>query len=409
MNKAQEKFISYLNEYYEDVRQSVQEYYEQICFEFESKNKIEDVVNQKFKDDPRMEYMTCVEEILKILTTSTEEWKKFKVCFVKFSDLSHLLLNSNLNKKEMHAIIELIIERNIEIFQNNQFSISCKDMRTLETKKMTMDEYYEFLYANEYLDLIITNDESLTPEEIDLKRKISYSLVGIKRDNEMKEIHEKIKNHCFDKRNSFTQEDMEVTIKQYKLLGVSDTLCICFQSLLTKDLERRNKNLAKISTKRIVEEKQEVKKTISNREYKKIFKQIEEYYNIQNQRAIKPLKLQEIIYLISLMYKIDIPEKEIKKCIQTIYATGYEAYNDTLVKFYDYYPKMVYYSENEDIKLALDTIVSYLKEIEEITNNTKIKEDYAFWEGEIKEEFNKVFPELNKDYNYELEEGRKIN
>ena len=225
----------------------------------------------------------------------------------------------------------------------------------------------------------------------------------------MKEIHEKIKNHYFDKKSSFIQEDIEITIEQYKLLGVSEILCNYFQSILTNDLEHRSKNLTNISTKKIVEEKTETKKIVSNREYKKIFKEIEEYYNIQDQRAIKPLKLQEIIYLISLMYKIAIPEKEIKKFIQTIYATGYEAYNDTLAKFYDYYPKMIYYRENEEIRLALDTISSYLKEIEEITNTTKKNEESIFWEDGIKEEFNKVLPQLNKNYNYELEEGRKRN
>jgi hypothetical protein len=124
-------------------------------------------------------------------------------------------------------------------------------------------------------------------------------------------------------------------------------------------------------------------------------------YNIDLEKAITPLNLNEIIYLVSLMYKLNVSEAKIKTAIKKIYKSYSANYENPLAEFNAYYEKMVCLSENEDIRAAL----SYIKELiqEMLMSDSK---SYIEWKDELKNTMAEVKPILSLNIDFELEQGK---
>ena len=126
-------------------------------------------------------------------------------------------------------------------------------------------------------------------------------------------------------------------------------------SVLKKELEKRNKE--KTTSKN---NQKNTSVSLSTKEKEAIFKEIMSMYNLQEHKVVKPLKKDEIVYLVSLMMQIHIPEVEIRKCIQEINWHGIQAYTNPIEEFNDYVEKITRNSTYGDVEIALENIKEYL-------------------------------------------------
>lgn len=122
-------------------------------------------------------------------------------------------------------------------------------------------------------------------------------------------------------------------------------------------------------------------------------------YNLQEHKVVKPLKKDEIVYLVSLMMQIHIPEVEIRKCIQEINWHGIQAYTNPIEEFNDYVEKITRNSTYGDVEIALENIKEYLN----ILFLLKQDQEYTGWKNEIAEELKRIRNILNQDDSFELE------
>lgn len=181
--------------------------------------------------------------------------------------------------------------------------------------------------------------------------------------------------------------------------------------MLKKEKEKQEKHqreYKQMPTPRLAEETKARENSIvdvSQKEYKQIFREIERMYNFEENTPNIPLTLEEVVYLISLMYKVNIEEKEIQKSIKNIYKRDLYAYKNQMQEVREYYPKMIYLQDREEINSALEKMVQIGEELMKKSN----AEDYFFWKKMFLETFESVRFILKENYEFELEEGRKRN
>ncbi len=204
--------------------------------------------------------------------------------------------------------------------------------------------------------------------------------------------HRMLKKYYFDKKENFSEKDLSFVVKSFAVLGLDSTMCDAFKVLLKKKIKARKEEKEGVSKRKIT--------PLNQKETKKLYREIMEMYNIDDQRVIRPLTLSEIILLVEKMKKMNVNQKEIIKFICNVNKEGLEAYKNSRVKLSEYYPKLVLYARNETVNYLNDCI----KEMLTMQNC----EDYSFWKKNMEETLNKALLEVQKVYEYEFNEGMKL-
>lgn len=407
MNKSVEKFKEYLREKVEESKKVVQSAYLKKARNYYSNNKIpleitrQIVTNEVIKEYEENGYIkekSINYELFQLLNIPEKQWKNTVTKFVKFDQLSEVLLNSDLNVREMFDVVIYMIWKNVKHCSEHARSLDYEEIKKLKMPSMTEEEFRNFILGKDFVRFLNARNEELNEEELKLKQDINKILQNSNKQSASMIAQRMIKRHYFNK-EVLKETDIKIVYRAFKILGVSSKLCESFQFLLEKELKNQNKK----TENNIVIKKDKEKEKMSQKEYDQIFRKIEKYYDIQNQRVIRPLTLDETIYIVSLMFKINIKESEIKKCVQTINKEGLEAYKNSLTYFNAYYEKMLNCSDNPEISKALQTISEYLQEMY-VTDS----ESYLFWKEAIDKELQIIKPILNKNAQYELNEGRKL-
>ncbi len=407
MNKSIKKLSDYISDYRKNVRHMIYDKYltearslvvnnESISLEKAKSLALRSVKN-KYANDERIDYIFFLDIFKDVLQYTEQEWKENLVIFSEFNMLSKFLLQSPLNVKESLNIVLYLLDK--EIFNQNEFIIDFSDHNVEE---MTYEEFVYYKIYEKYNELLNYEDEKLSEQELQIKR---YLLVKKGEKESFKRViieAYRIKYYYFDKIDTFNETDLERIIASFERLGIEPGLCQAFAHLLNKKVQKRKDKEIKF-----FEGKIEVKKDnkLSSKEYNKIFKEIESYYDIQNHRIVKFLTLKEIIYLVSLLYKINVDENEIKKCIQVLSRCDSTAYENPIVYFSEYYEKMVFYSDNNELRKSLESILEYSQEL----FMPQSDDDYRFWKEAIGEEMKFAKHIIRNEYQYELEKGRKLN
>lgn len=336
---------------------------------FISMSRIRDIITKKVKEDILLE-----EEI-----------------FTRFDIFSRLLKESTLNYKDKLKVFEYFMEKVLNRLSKDHMNIAINEDLV---KKSNIDEvdFLNFLKHEpvkeeknerdkEYIELL--NKYNITTE----KARIIIGCFSIK-------------SHFLNKRNSFNETDLKITLMAFEVLNISQSLIIKVQRTLTKELKERSKEE---KSREPVIVKKEQKKRLSQKEYNHKFHRVQELYDIQQQTVIKPLVLDEIVELISLLYELNVDEKEIIKCIQTINKYDLAAYKNPIAEFNDYYEKMMFCSEDPNIRETQQNIKDYLQEIFIPSDNSS----YLFWKQAIDDEMKKAHVTLKENYQYELEKAKE--
>ena len=403
MNLAVKKFLNYLHQYYEKLSNCIKEDYNKTvlskinCNQFDME-KIRYNYAKKNNDNPNMLTACFIIEFLRMFEMPKEEFNKNRYIFTEFKKLSNLMKQSPLNNREKFEVIKYLLLSTFDKYPDDDLLIIMqKDIETIKFRGMSNIEYQEFIRSAAFTEILKKDAKDLTEEEHDYLEKIIELIKKQKIVNNKEIAMRLIRKHYFDKIDSFNDLDIKIIIRSFKILGIDEDICKTCKYLLEKEKDKRKE-------KEIPVINQENKPNkMSQTEYDRLFKEVESLYDIQNHNIVKPLELREIIYLVSLLYKIRVSEQEIIKCILTINKYGIEPYNNPLAKLAAYYDK-IKNSNNDFIKKALENILNYSQEL----FIPESADSYAYWLDEINLELNFIMREINKDYQYELIKGKTL-
>ena len=337
------------------------------------------------------------------------------------TDLGYVLLDFNIfgrvfsslkSDSCLNAVAE-IIRRNIEAGLLND---DCK-LSNLDSEKIIsiIDKSIKLIAVQEVitLDSIMEQIAKTWKEQKNTKDGTITDVLGTEIHNieKIKKHHTTFKAHYLDKLTTYTREDLELVIESLNGLGLDENALEKVKNELEIQLYRREakeeKELAKRKREKLfsVDESSsvEIKPVIPKKEFQLIYRELNQYFDVENMKAIKFLSLKDIIYCIHLMLKLNYKEDIINEFVKSIEKENKKIQNNPISLFIRLYDKFKYYEKNINIQEKIKYIESLLGEIFICD-----EEDYEFWKLSIEEEMDNLLSMIPSNYEYEVSEAKKL-
>jgi hypothetical protein len=221
----------------------------------------------------------------------------------------------------MFSILVRLLEKNLSTNITHQ-DARCFDIQQIdnyEFKYMTRDEFLEFVRTDEYGRLKQKEESELTEDE---KRRLeefnTYSDLFPLDIAPIIEVHKLIKEHYFDKLDSFTREDIEIFLDNLRKFKLSENLINVFRNLLMREIEKRQKRGEVLSYSQETKQKVVEEVTISKKEYNLIERELRKYFDLSTMKVVSPLTIDLQIYCVGLLLKLGISEKTVRNHISNV-------------------------------------------------------------------------------------------
>ena len=341
---------------------------------------------------------------LEKLQTPFENFKHRNHVFGDYSILCDLLKRSGLNSKEQWEILFHFLKKDLYNFNENSIIVKFESIKDkINQHILPDDKLKQFLYEDGMEKIL--SKSSKNREEVSVGEFYLICLLYRERKRETKTIQtvKALRDSIFAGKSL----PLETLLQAFHILGISDFFCEIAKTIVHKEEEKRTKEeqVQMLQKKEMLSKQKETLQelVLTSRERKRLQREIEEVFDLEINEVKRPLFLEEIILLVSKMYKLGIKEEEIKKCIQKIYKRDLWAYKTTTEKLIDYYEKIKYYEKNPEIGKAMKNILIWKSELVKKANVTH----YLEWKNIMEEEFVQIWPFLMQNVEYELEEGLK--
>ena len=269
---------------------------------------------------------------------------------------------------------------------------------------MTRDEFLEFVRTDEYGRLKNKDKSELTEDE---KKRLEefdrYSDLHPLDIAPVIEAHKQIKEHYFDKKDSFNEEDVEIFLSSIKGFGLSDKLIDAFRNLLLREVSKRQRKLEVVETPvQIVSKPVVVEKPMMDRkEYNLIERELRKYFDIRTMEVVTPLTLDLQIYCVGLLIKLGFSDDKIREILKIMNKNGY-SYDNPITMFVALSEKLEYYKDVDGIKEAIETMLGAMSEIMIVSDV-----EYEEWKDFLSSELNSALKLIPKTYDYEIEKAKK--
>lgn len=394
MDRNLQTFINFLDKSVVDIEKGI--------IKRASKRVVKELLPEDEKD---LLKITERKNMRRLLSVPKEEWDLHGEIYIQFDYLSDMLEESPLNARGMFAILVRLLEKNLSTNITHQ-DARCFDIQQIdnyEFKYMTRDEFLEFVRTDEYGRLKNKEESELTEDE---KKRLeefnTYSDLYPLDIAPIIESHKLIKEHYFDKLDSFTIEDIEVFLEQLRSFKLSENLIDIFRKLLVREIEKRQK---KEVVSPVVEVKTvvETKPTMSRKQYNLIERELRKYFDLSTMEVVSPLTLDLQIYCVGLLLKLGISEDKIREILRIMNKDGY-SYDNPISMFVALQEKLEYYKDVEGVSEAIKTMVGVMTEI---TFGTDV--DYDEWQAFLSSELDSTLKLIPKTYDYEIEKAKKGN
>lgn len=394
MDRNLQTFINFLDKSMVDIEQGI--------IRRASKRVVKELLPEDEKDILKM---TERKNMRRLLSVPKEEWDLHGEIYIQFDYLSDMLEESPLNARGMFAILVRLLEKNLSTNITHQ-DARCFDIQQIdnyEFKYMTRDEFLEFVRTDEYGRLKNKEESELTEDE---KKRLeefnTYSDLYPLDIAPVVEAHKLIKEHYFDKLDSFTMEDIEVFLEQLRGFKLSENLIDIFRNLLVREVEKRQKKEVVVSVSE-VKPVVETKPTMSRKQYNLIERELRKYFDLSTMEVVSPLTLDLQIYCVGLLLKLGISEDKIREILRIMNKDGY-SYDNPISMFVALQEKLEYYKDVEGVSEAIKTMVGVMTEI---TFGTDV--DYEEWKEFLSSELDSTLKLIPKTYDYEIEKAKKGN
>lgn len=266
-------------------------------------------------------------------------------------------------------------------------------LKFIEINIKNIEEYNKGL--REY-DLLLSqlSKESTSP----LRHLLPYlsmdlNVMGQDELIEVKQKNDILKEHYFNKLDSYDHEDIEIFINVLINEGFNEDICNIMKSILLKNMTKRN---TYNYVTPVQGENKENNSKLSDKEYKRICYEINKYFNLTEMKSIRILSLEEITACTSLLIELGLTEDKIANILKIIEKNNKNSNQNPIAQYNGMYEKLKYYGSSEHF-------LEYIGEIF-IVND----EDYQFWKDTVKQELEIVITGLPKTYEFEIERAKKL-
>lgn len=204
----------------------------------------------------------------------------------------------------------------------------------------------------------------------------------------------------------FAKEPASLTEDDYQTItdGLDELHFKHLSHRIVKQLKKATIEVTKPTpvVKEIKREVKEVKPKLSQKELNQIYYEISKFYDLDKEKPKTTLSLDEIIYILSLMYKANMSEKTITRFLEST-NREYKKNNPVSI-YYQSYDKFASYNI-PDIHKHLEMIEYILSEHSIFTCS---KETYEITKELISEEINDIMDILNGNYTYEINSAKNL-
>ena len=334
-----------------------------------------------------------------------------------FQILSKCLLASPLTAKERVTIIFLTINSNIEagVLNGKRIVFTEEIVAKYNFKYIDKESLVQFLISSEAEKIIRTPDEELDQksrlikkelEDFTSKLPVSAKFIPEKVINAYRLIEERL----LEKQDTFNEEDIKIVISELQQLGVDHSLINAAENILLTAFSKRENRLhqANLSEMKIIP--QQKAQTLTEKEQNLLVKELRKYFNSYKMKPVqvkngnnleyKELTLDEQIYCVSLMLKLGKSEKEITEFLRI--TNKYRQKDNPISLFNKLYSKLVYYSNNETIKTAINNIISIINQMMFVDDN-----EYSEWKELLSDTLDDTLASLPQENEYELTLAKK--
>ncbi len=321
-----------------------------------------------------------------------------------FSVLSMYILNSPLKGKEKTSILMDFINYNIKMdLDNSSKFVVNLDLPKLYKHGVKLSELFKLMVTDELDKIFSNNDAELNNHQLKIKKLLIKSESQQEAiTSDIRDSHNIIKEHYFDKKDSFNFEDIEVVINALKFLKVDEELCNIVNAILNNEVEKRlqkeksSKSEAKPLEKTVVKSKY-----ISDQEYKQIRKELNSYVDVYTLMPKRLLSEEELIYCGDLLLKINIEPNFVKTLFVKNDKIKKEQKTSTvetpLAAYKRNYDKYKYYEKEYKLTRNMEVINQYIEALA-----TADEEDSLVWTEGIAEEMKKINNIIPADGSYGL-------
>ena len=395
MSSAVVKFIDYLNQSIEDIKQDLVK---------EAKLTRDRGIIAKKKD-----VIASIGErsrIVRLLSTPKDEWDKLAEVFIDFNILSDFLIMSSLKTREQLQVILYMLEKNLAtpILCDEADGFDAPAIENFEFKTMTKEEARDMIHSMEYGRLSTADPDDLTEDEIakymELKQFIDSNPLDL---SYLKELHRNISMHYFEKFDSFDYDDVRAILCVLESFGVPKNMCDSFKYYFEREVKKREPKEEVVIVRDFHKKLDENR--ITEKEYNLLNRELKKYFDLDDMYMEEPLTIDMQIYCVSLMMKMRISLDTIKKALKVMNRNNKNLSDSVnpIVLFNRLYGRLNYYSENEELVEAISQIMNFFQEIFICSND-----DYEFWKSMIGEELEKALTFVPNTYEYEIEEAKKL-
>jgi len=325
-----------------------------------------------------------------------EKWRKtYCITF-----LLSILLDENYKDNEIFEIIKEVANINdtTDIIDSIVYTIDKDRLENFKFQTVTGEEkeFYLSIGTRTLLERIEELDEKGQNFAQEILENLESLLINNHDQNRI--ATEKISEVLIYKENTYDESDIDELIEALRMIEASDKLCLIMRRCLERNLEKRRKKeqekFSKDKTENVSKKVIQEKHYINDSEYRKLKKQVLEFYDLHTGELKKDLSYEETLNIASIMIKLDYDKQEVYAFLMRALKEQ-ETEANPIASFIHDYNKYIYYLGEESL---LD-ILEYLKEMM-IVND----EDYAYWKSGVEEaisELNKQIPH-KVDYEYEL-------
>lgn len=342
---------------------------------------------QDFTYEERIDYSKSILEISILsdyLETNENVYFGCTNMFKMFSDeLKKSSFDPRVISKFLLDLVENYPDKMFNYNETNTFDYVIM-LKTFLGKYFDLNDFSEFCNGKpRNVHEIVCNNKDLEKDVCRMNLNVYFNFKNIN------DCVKKIRSSYFDKKETFTKEDINVVYVSFIRLRVSHIFAQEIRKILTDKYNKRTNNTFVYSSKN--ENHQLKDNLITDKEYKKILKEIKKYYNLYTRELISDdLTSEEREHIASLMVRIGLEQYKIADFLK---ATEKLSKTYTYDYFKNHIEEFEFYFGEE-----LNQVFEYMKEIENCTT----EEDKEYWIIGINEELSKL-QYSNKLASYEYE------
>lgn len=401
-NKSIYKFIQLLEEY--------KYYYTQKVSSLVAKNTI--LTYHKILCDSALFF----DETLNILNRCHKANANDKI-FNSFYSLSLVLESAEFSDRENFDIVFYFVKRNLDIGMFQDHSSKNIIINTKKYKKITIlcqrmgkenvDDFIHFVY-----------EKHRSGEKMNSMEKAVFELSFGHKDyfDGVVKFTRIIYKNYFSKIDSYNKEDIAIIVDALQGLDVTDFICSSIKRYLYTQLEERSmksreKEEVVLRFQDVPSKKEKIRTTITNKEYRYILKEVEEFVHFSTLKLKQhhlSLELQNQIagQLLVLGKSQDDVRKFIANCNPFHTCKDKDSLCielDQVIQYYkDNYNKYIYYKEAYALEGFLDSINIYIELLED-----EYETEWLTIQIQIYHIIKEMESFIPKNYEYELEMAEK--